>query len=70
MTQQEYEFLKEYEKLCKKYNMYIGGCGCCGSPWLHGNSGRDINYVRFEYTGITIDDIDLDTYYEQERSIN
>lgn len=28
------KFLKEYEKLCKKYNMGLIGCGCCESPYL------------------------------------
>ena len=28
-------FLNELEKLCDSYNIYIGGCGCCGSPYLY-----------------------------------
>jgi hypothetical protein len=28
------EFLQELTKLSQKYNIYIGGCGCCGSPFL------------------------------------
>ena len=28
-------YLKEYEKLCKKYNIGLCGCGCCGSPYLY-----------------------------------
>lgn len=27
-------YLNELEELCKKYNISIGGCGCCGSPQL------------------------------------
>lgn len=27
-------FLKELSDLTKKYNISIGGCGCCGSPYL------------------------------------
>ena len=27
-------FLKELSKLSKKHHIYIGGCGCCGSPYL------------------------------------
>ena len=36
------EYLKEYEKLCKQYGKTIGGCGCCGSPFieLRNNDGR------------------------------
>lgn len=29
-----YDFLKEYEQLCQKYNLGFGGCGCCGSPFV------------------------------------
>lgn len=28
------EFLKEYEELCKKHDMWISACGCCDSPYL------------------------------------
>lgn len=28
------KFLQELTKLCDKYQMYIEGCGCCGSPWI------------------------------------
>ena len=28
------KFLNEYEKLCCKHNLSIGGCGCCDSPYL------------------------------------
>lgn len=28
------KFLKELTDLCDKYDIYIKGCGCCGSPWL------------------------------------
>ena len=27
-------FLKELAELTKKYNIAIGGCGCCGSPYI------------------------------------
>ena len=27
-------FIREYEALCRKYNMYVGACGCCNSPWI------------------------------------
>lgn len=29
------EFLKELTELSRKYNIGIGGCGCCGSPFLY-----------------------------------
>lgn len=28
------KFLVELAKLTQKYGISIGGCGCCGSPWL------------------------------------
>ena len=28
-------FLNDLENLCDTYNIYIGGCGCCGSPYLY-----------------------------------
>lgn len=37
------EFLKELSELSKKYNIYIGGCGCCGSPYLYKKSGQTIH---------------------------
>jgi hypothetical protein len=31
----DYEkFLEELSELTRKYGITIGGCGCCGSPWL------------------------------------
>lgn len=31
-------FFKELTELTNKYGFSIGGCGCCGSPWV-----RDVN---------------------------
>ena len=28
----EIEFLKDYEKVCRKHGFYLHGCGCCESP--------------------------------------
>lgn len=40
------EFLKEYEKLCKKYNMGLYGCGCCESPCLIDCNDEKWGYVE------------------------
>lgn len=40
------EFLKEYEKLCKKYNMGLHGCGCCESPHLIDCNCKNWDYVE------------------------
>jgi hypothetical protein len=32
--QNQEEFLKEFEELIRKYEITIGACGCCSSPWL------------------------------------
>lgn len=31
-------FLKELSDLTRKYGFIIGGCGCCGSPWVEGDN--------------------------------
>jgi hypothetical protein len=28
------KFLKELTELTKRYDIGIGGCGCCGSPYI------------------------------------
>ena len=28
------KFLKELSELSNEYGFIIGGCGCCGSPWV------------------------------------
>ena len=43
------EFLKELGELSDKYKLYIGGCGCCGSPFIYTDDG---DYV--------LNDIDFD----------
>lgn len=36
------EFLVELSKLSKKYGIYVGGCGCCGSPFLENERGTPV----------------------------
>ena len=33
-TKQKERFLIELTELTRKHGIVIGGCGCCGSPWL------------------------------------
>lgn len=51
------KFLVELAKLTKKYNVAIGGCGCCGSPYLFNpkqpggvytcsKGGDDLSYIE------------------------
>jgi len=46
------EFLKELSELTRKYRIAIGGCGCCGSPFLISFDEREGEYDNpdFEYT--------------------
>ncbi|NNF96999.1 MAG: hypothetical protein HKM94_08750 [Halobacteria archaeon] len=34
MTEKELDFLRRLEQLTKETGIAIGGCGCCGSPYL------------------------------------
>lgn len=34
LTDKEKAFLAELEVLSRKYGVIVGGCGCCGSPWV------------------------------------
>lgn len=42
-------FLNELAYLSKKYNLYIGGCGCCGSPYIKDSKTDDIICNDLEY---------------------
>lgn len=33
------KFLEELKNISEKYNLYIGGCGCCHSPYLENRAG-------------------------------
>lgn len=48
-------FLNELNELSKKYGLFIGGCGCCGSPFVVDEKGEEAfeelgwNYEKQEY---------------------
>jgi len=43
-------FLKELTELSKKHKMYIGGCGCCGSPYVIDENEKDVvEDLRYDY---------------------
>ena len=49
------DFLAELTELSKKYRILIGGCGCCGSPYLQSPDGisvgsRVFDIDDFQYT--------------------
>lgn len=41
-------FLLELRELTRKHGISIGGCGCCGSPWL--DEEADVKDERAGYT--------------------
>lgn len=52
-------FLKELSELSIKYDLWIKGCGCCGSPWIF--DGKNCTNCA---DNLSIDTDD--TYYVEE----
>lgn len=42
------EFILKLEALTREYGISIGGCGCCGSPWL--DEEADVSDARSGYS--------------------
>lgn len=40
MTDRFNKFMAELSELTNRYGIEIGGCGCCGSPFVTGSDGR------------------------------
>ena len=50
-------FLEELSELSNKYGFEIGGCGCCGSPWVVSmDSGEFFENLTFEDNAYKFDD--------------
>ena len=55
-------YLKEYEKLCKKYNIGLRGCGCCGSPSLDKLYTIIVDNVNYEKGRLSYDLVIMPDY--------
>lgn len=64
----EKAFVKELTELSKKYKIIIGGCGCCGSPFLSEMENENGQYYKVR--GKDIDWLDDDSsnyeFYKEE----
>lgn len=49
-------FLQELTTLSDKYEIYIEGCGCCGSPWLNDlKSGKSYDNLAYRQDSYEVD---------------
>jgi len=49
MTQDQKDaFLAELTELSRKHRIAIGGCGCCGSPWLFDLERKPTSEVAYD----------------------
>jgi hypothetical protein len=53
-------FIEGLTELTKKYGLSIGGCGCCGSPWIRDLQNDDMPYENLEF------DEERETYTYEE----
>ena len=52
MSEHISEFIAALEALTRQHGVAIGGCGCCGSPWLQGCADLgDVTYRGSIYRG-------------------
>ncbi len=40
-------YIEELESVCLKHDLWIGGCGCCNSPWVTRLDDRQIPHYNF-----------------------
>lgn len=58
-------FLKELSELSLKYQISIGGCGCCGSPYLISTDGdTEINGLQHDELQWKEDHYEIKSIYE------
>jgi hypothetical protein len=46
-------FLADLAALTEKHGIKIGGCGCCGSPWLKKTDGQQGQYTCYKTEELT-----------------
>ena len=52
MTNKNQAFLDDLTELSKKHNIWIGGCGCCESPWANEGSAIIEEPEPAKYTAV------------------
>ena len=69
MTPKESDFLTELEILTRKHGIAIGGCGCCGSPWLEELSDKRLalTYTYHYSDKVLWDNLDSEENIQRER---
>lgn len=76
MNEKVREFLRELEDLTHKYGLEIGGCHCCGSPWIKEIDIKTIignkNYYISENNDqlIFTDKEDKDRFYPRHKGVD
>lgn len=50
MTENEKRFLEGLEVLTKETGVVVGGCGCCGSPYLTCTDSKPDKNMNGKYT--------------------
>ncbi len=68
-TERVEAFLEELSVLTRKHGIAIGGCGCCGSPYLSDLTETQRNTEDWHYTVYTPSDKDSgDLEWEKEEA--
>ena len=63
-------FLQDLNALAVKHRIAIGGCGCCGSPYLYGLSHEDLAGGRYGFGSLEDERTltgDCLTYYDESK---